>query len=259
MKLISRTISRRDPLPLPVALAISAAVHAGILAVPIGNQRVSNYATAAGEPSLRRPTSVTHVYDIRLSAEAGPVSVATARRQTVEVLPAPNITGAAWPAIEVEVPMPATRPASAGDGPEESDRAGRAGLDRVRARIGAALGLQNDSVARAEASALGKESARWLRSDERGRSWGLSPGRIHLGGVTLPLCRATGGAAIDPTTCGFGTTAGRREEHAVRIRMYADIQRQAARVEGDAIIADRVRAMRERQDAARDSARVRRR
>jgi hypothetical protein len=36
----------------------------------------------------------------------------------------------------------------------------------------------------------------WTRTDDQGRRWGISPGQIHLGGITLPLPFYFGGNSI---------------------------------------------------------------
>ncbi len=99
----------------------------------------------------------------------------------------------------------------------------------------------NDSVD------TGAEAARraldWTTTDADGNKWGVSPGKIHLGGLTLPL------------PIGFATPPGRREELAERNRRWGEIEGQRSREEGRATFEDRVKAIRERVDAQRDSTR----
>jgi hypothetical protein len=109
--------------------------------------------------------------------------------------------------------------------------------DRVRTRVASQLQEYNDSVA-AEAAASARATD-WTVKDGNGGKWGVSPGSIHLGNVTLPLPFA------------LGTPPGRREEAAGRMRSWTEIQDQATRVEGRQIFDERVRAIRERAEQER--------
>ena len=58
-------------------------------------------------------------------------------------------------------------------------------LADVEARVGAAIELLSDSaLAEAEAAVRARD---WTVEDASGGRWGISPGRIHLGKVSLPL------------------------------------------------------------------------
>jgi hypothetical protein len=109
--------------------------------------------------------------------------------------------------------------------------------ERVHDRVAARLQEQNDSAAAAAAAA--ERALDWTVADGEGRRWGVSPGQIHLGDVTLPLPFA------------FAPAPGRRDEFAGRIRTFEEIQYQAAQVEGRQIVEDRAKAMRERIDRDR--------
>jgi hypothetical protein len=102
----------------------------------------------------------------------------------------------------------------------------------VADRLAAQLGEFNDSLA-AEAAAR-ERAMDWTVKDGEGGRWGVSPGKIHLGGVTLPLP--------------FALTAapGRREEFAGRVRTWTELQAQAVRVEANDEFKDRVKAIEER-------------
>lgn len=118
---------------------------------------------------------------------------------------------------------------------------------RVRERIAAQIKWINDSIA-AEAARVARATD-WTKTTEDGGRWGVSPGKIHLGDITLPLPLAL---SVPP---------GRRDEIAGRMRTWQEVNLQAARVEGDEIIQERLKAMRERaaeerrRRAAADSAR----
>ncbi|MEX1182920.1 MAG: hypothetical protein WEF86_06770 [Gemmatimonadota bacterium] len=109
--------------------------------------------------------------------------------------------------------------------------------ERVAERIATTLDQFTDSVA-AAASARAR-ALDWTKEDASGGRWGVSPGQIHLGDVTLPLPLA------------FSAPAGRREEFANRMRSWSEIQDQASRVEAREVFDDRVKAIRERMDRER--------
>ena len=91
----------------------------------------------------------------------------------------------------------------------------------------------------------------WTTTDAQGRKWGVSPGKIHLGDVTLPL----------PFM--FGTPVGKRDEVNRRAWEWEEISRGAAKGEVRDSWKDRAQAIRERRDRERakappDTTRVRR-
>lgn len=58
-------------------------------------------------------------------------------------------------------------------------------IEDVEARVGAAIEMMSDSaLAEAEAAVRARD---WTVEDDSGGRWGISPGKIHLGKVTLPL------------------------------------------------------------------------
>ena len=107
----------------------------------------------------------------------------------------------------------------------------------VRARIAQSIGAYNDSVA-AEAEARARATD-WTIKDKNGGSWGVSPGKIHLGSITLPLPLA------------FNPPPGRRDEFNARNRDYAEIEAMANREIGRQGFKDRVKAIRARKDKER--------
>ncbi len=100
----------------------------------------------------------------------------------------------------------------------------------------------NDSVAGAIADA--ERATDWTKKGKNGERWGVSPGQIHLGSITIPMPFA------------FSGPTGRREETAGRLRSFAEANAQAKRVETEQTFESRVKAMRARKDAQRDSARA---
>jgi len=73
----------------------------------------------------------------------------------------------------------------------------------LRLRLADRLGIYNDSAAAEAAAKL--RATDWTVKDKNGGRWGVSPGQIHLGDVTLPL------------PFGFSPPPGRREEIAGRV------------------------------------------
>ncbi|UCF18374.1 MAG: hypothetical protein JSU87_10495 [Gemmatimonadota bacterium] len=121
--------------------------------------------------------------------------------------------------------------------PPRTDRYRPTDLERamaLRARLYAALQAENDSLA----AELAREMAAldWTIGEE-GNKWGVSPGKIHLGGVTLPL----------PLYFAPHPATQRLEED--MLRDYEAIRRQAGQAEADEVFKDRVRAIRDRKVA----------
>jgi hypothetical protein len=94
----------------------------------------------------------------------------------------------------------------------------------------------------ADSMALAEEMARrgldWTYTDDEGKRWGISPGVLHLGDVTLPL----------PS---FGASPWNREQNADRLWAWDDIERGAARKGVQDVWRERAEAIRRRRDAER--------
>jgi len=99
--------------------------------------------------------------------------------------------------------------------------------------------LDSAAVARAAEEAL----TDWTFTDGNGGRWGISPGKIHLGDVTLPL------------PLNFGTPVGKRDENAKLVWQWEEIMRQAARADVEITWRERAEAIRARRDAERAQAR----
>jgi hypothetical protein len=87
----------------------------------------------------------------------------------------------------------------------------------------------------------------WTFTTEDGKRWGVADGRLYLGDFSIP-------APFE-----FGVTPGRREEVADRERQFEEITRQARQFEIRGSWRERAEAIRARRDqerAAGDSARV---
>lgn len=96
--------------------------------------------------------------------------------------------------------------------------------------------MHDSAVAQAERT---RAALDWTRTDEDGNKWGVSPGRIHLGKITVPL------------PFGFGLPpdySGERAEMAFRI---ADIDRAAGSVAARRSWKERAEIMRRRREERR--------
>ncbi|MDT8341074.1 MAG: hypothetical protein RQ751_06135, partial [Longimicrobiales bacterium] len=183
-------------------------------------------------------------------------------REVVERQPVPVETRADAPPAAAEEPEPG-RPVQ----PEDAAPAGVAAAERLRVRIGDErlwapltseelaevtirqflesdlawrLGLWQDSMALA-----GEREARatdWTYTDEDGNRWGVSPGKLHLGSITLPL------------PFNFGINPGRYEDAQERAYLDAEIRRGTVGAEVRATWKERAEAIRKRRNAEREEA-----
>ena len=108
---------------------------------------------------------------------------------------------------------------------------------REQLLIASALARWSDSAA----TSLAAEAATtdWTYTDDDGKRWGVSPGKIHLGDITLPL------------PFGFGTAVGKREEVNARLWQWDELYRQGVRAEVNESWRDRAEAIRRRRDTER--------
>lgn len=107
----------------------------------------------------------------------------------------------------------------------------------MRLRLIAELEAMNDSAALA--AELARRATDWTYTDEEGKRWGVSPGKLHLGDLTLPL------------PFGFGASAAQRERDQDRLWAWDEIERGAATGELLRSWKDRDQAIRERMNAER--------
>ncbi|MGH7461575.1 MAG: hypothetical protein ACREMA_11190, partial [Longimicrobiales bacterium] len=111
------------------------------------------------------------------------------------------------------------------------------GPDAARARLAESIGAWNDSIAAEQAAAA--RATDWTVTDKDGKRWGVSPGKLHLGDITLPLPLA------------FAAPAGRRDELNARNRNFAEIEAQASREGIKDSFNERVKEIRKRKDQER--------
>ncbi|MGH9161582.1 MAG: hypothetical protein ACRD2X_16565 [Vicinamibacteraceae bacterium] len=123
-------------------------------------------------------------------------------------------------------------------------------VDIARGRFYASIAPYRDSIAaRLEAH---RRATDWTRTDASGGRWGVSPDTIHLGNVTLSPCKRFV-LILSPFTCEFRVLPGRRDQHAHRLGSFNEIQQQRASAEVSKILEERIRAIRVRTAARRDS------
>ena len=260
---------RREPAPVPVpdrprpgrhvlplALAASALVHVLVLGVRFTVDRIDAPAAAPVRVLEVEAVPGMRVFDVvSVVADVPTPQVAVVQPQTLDPLPPPLEPPVETAVQPADAPQPA--PAAGVNVPRsvaeriiprsgdprlwerQSDpmRPELEPLNNVRARVYASIRAYNDSVAAAAAAAA--RALDWSVRDGNGGRWGVSPGAIHLGSITLPL----------PFV--FAQSA---EQRALS-REWAEIQQQAGRAQLEQSFEDRVRAIRARKDAARDSAR----
>lgn len=242
-----RAERRQYPAVLALALAVSALIHLATLLT------VSFEAPAPVPYAIETPTELVDVspvmraYDlVTVDTDVAPIEVQIIERQLLrEAQTEFRAPASALPAA----PPPTERRPSAPVHERLQYRVGSVRdvwrpapsaepgvltpIERVESRIASSLQEYNDSVA-GEAARRARATD-WTVADADGGRWGVSPGKLHLGEITLPLP-----VHFSPT-----------EEYATRIRDFNEMRIQAAMVEGREVFDDRVRAIRERMDAER--------
>ena len=113
--------------------------------------------------------------------------------------------------------------------------------ERARFEMAAVLDLWIDSITTAEAARVAAMD--WTYTDADGGRWGFSPGKIHLGDITLPL------------PFNFGPNPSRINELRERDWEWMEIERGAVAAAVEQSWRERRRAIRARMDAERAAAR----
>ena len=112
--------------------------------------------------------------------------------------------------------------------------------ERLQLELAGRLEAWNDSVAATIAAEMALTD--WTTTDDQGNRWGVSPGKLHLGSLTLPL------------PFRFGGTTWQRERAARRAWEDADILNSLSSQAARASWEERARAIRERKDRQRREA-----
>ena len=121
--------------------------------------------------------------------------------------------------------------------PVDPDRTALTREELMRLQLIAEMEAMNDSAALA--AELANRATDWTYTDDEGKRWGVSPGQLHLGDLTLPL------------PFGFGPSAMQRERAEERLWAWDEIERGAASGELLRSWKDRDAAIRERMNALR--------
>jgi len=121
--------------------------------------------------------------------------------------------------------------------PVDPERTALSREELMRLQLIAKLEALNDSAA--IAAELARRATDWTYTDEEGKKWGVSPGKIHLGDLTLPM------------PFGFGPSAMQRERAEDRLWAWDEIERGAATGELMRSWRERDAAIRERMNAQR--------
>jgi hypothetical protein len=95
----------------------------------------------------------------------------------------------------------------------------------------------NDSAAAEAARAAAATD--WTHTDANGNRWGVSPGKLHLGPITLPL------------PFSFGTPPGASDDLRRQQEIEAEIRRAAGQGAVDETVEERAKAIRERREQER--------
>jgi hypothetical protein len=116
--------------------------------------------------------------------------------------------------------------------------------EAAAARLAQGMKAYNDSVAGVLTDRKNAREA-WVKTDKNGGKWGVDPTGIHIGSITVPI-----------PNFAFAGPAGRRDENNAKVRSFNETNAQAKRVEMEETFESRVKAMRKRKDAQRDTARI---
>lgn len=75
-----------------------------------------------------------------------------------------------------------------------------------------------------------EEALDWTYTDEEGNRWGVSPGKLHLGGLTLPLPGLGVTQGVDPAADRMRRDLAEIEDQAARGQVWENWQRRAAEI-----------------------------
>lgn len=247
---------RNDSVFLGPAILVSALVHLVVLFGLSFRTQVEPRMPSAPVSRIVHVAPAMQAYDIiEVAGDAAPIEVQVIERTPIRMPPVRPALPAAPAAAPVETAIGRAPeredPRSVSDRlryhlttpqlwrpPSEEIIAEPTPQEIVQRRIAAQLGEYNDSVA-AEAAAA-ERAMDWTVKDADGGRWGVSPGAIHLGSITIPIGDSH-----------FAVAPGRREEFAGRVRTWNELQDQAVREEAKSEFKDRVKAIEERMNRER--------
>jgi hypothetical protein len=241
-----RALERRA---LSYGFAASAALHLlAVIVSPLLFRPDPPLPSAASVVHLLPPPTGTRIYEVIPVSAPDVVLVEPAHRLAPQPpardlpTPLPAVPAVEGPVVEAPAAAPAARPSlSERLGARPGDRRLWAplppsqpkGHDLARERLHERLQAINDSIAAEEERA--RQAMDWTLKGQNGEKWGVSPGALHLGKVTLPL------------PLSYGLTQEQLELNAKWAEIQAQVERAGARDQFD----DRVRAIRARRDGER--------
>lgn len=253
-----RRWSRRHPARVrAVAFLVSAALHLlALLMYPTITVRFGEFDPAA---DVAGPVEVEGMEIVNLQESAADELDAPAEpddaptpESVIAVVPLPAAPGDDLePRVEVAPPSEGLsaadrlRPATYEEDlwmPFVPDAVTLTDAEVLRSIVYRQLEAFNDSMAIRAARAA--EGTDWTYTDEDGNRWGISPGKLHLGSITIPL------------PFSFGAPAGASDDLLDAMAIDREIQRAAGQLETDATIRERAAAIRARVDAERERARA---
>lgn len=236
---------------LAVGLGVSVILHVlGILLYPV----LLGPDPAGGPPDASRPEAtraegmeVVQVIGIPEDALEQPTEP-DERTRPVMPAPVPPREAAAEGDTETGADDPTEEPAEA-LGAADRVRATRADARLLAPLSEDVVGLSQEQIAQLELlwaleelndsaaimAAAARRATDWTYTDAEGRRWGFSPGKIHLGGITLPM--PSFGTAYDPD--------------AWKGSIEADLERAAGSAEARLTQEERAKAIRDRRDRER--------
>lgn len=256
---------RRERRALAWGLGISVGLHLVVLVLyPLVMDRLTPDAAAPApdDPVVQLPAMEVIAFrevppeDVEEEAEVEPEE---------DVPPEPTVPAPVPPAVE----SPATEPEVAETEPDEEElgrtlvelltpQPGDPRLwapleqgymeltDEERAQLMLRGMIRSWSDSMAVAAALSEAARDWTYTDDEGRRWGLSPGRLHLGDFSIPI----GDLSI-------GGPVGFLENRMLNEWLLQDLARGTAQQIIRETWAERARAIRERMDAEREERRNR--
>jgi len=248
--------SERGRVPWIVGLVVSGALHLFVLLLYSG---ITFIPTVTVQPPTGRESTLDGIQIVDIAVEAPDEPEEEAPEEPADPVVPEEAMEERTAAVQ---PAPGGNP-TADEGVGE-EREYIAAADRLRVRpvdprlfvtdprsqyLGAqellqldldvALSTIRDSIGAAQARA--DDALDWTWTDADGGRWGVSPGKIHLGDITLPL----------PSSWQMGTSPWNREAELERQRRNAEIDRQAVTGLILQTWEERFRAMRERRDRQR--------
>jgi hypothetical protein len=232
---------------LAFGLATSAVLHALILLAPLGPP--ASMGRDARQQLAPAADAAVRLLDIRVvqSGTPPPGVIRNSPRAADQDLPDVTPPTAALAETPAEPAAASGPPAHVRLRPAEVRPDPRAAaIEAASARIAADLRPFTDSLAEVESRGRLTD---WSTPNGNGGRWGVSPGAVHLGSVTISPCKIL----LDPFSCQFRAPDAIRGEARARADMHREIRIQAARAEVEQAIRQRIRDMDRRREAARDT------